>query len=323
VQILITGGAGFIGSHLADRLVINGEKVVILDNLSTGNLKNIKHLENDIKIYNGDIRDIELVEKLTSDSDLVLHMAAALGVDNILENPIESISTNFYGSEIVLSAAQKFDKRIIIASTSEIYGKNLNQPLAEDFDRIIGTPQKLRWTYSDAKALEEASAYFLYKTKQLRVTTVRFFNTVGPRQSGKYGMVIPRFVNSALKNEPIEIYGDGNQSRVFCHVKDTVEAVLRLSANDKAIGEVYNVGGEGEISISELAELIKKIAGSDSKIIHTKYENAYSIGFEDMARRVPDISKVRNLTGWSPKISLQNIIEDIINSLNHRNLGQP
>ncbi len=323
MQILITGGAGFIGSHLAESLVAKGEQVVILDNLSTGNLDNIKHLDNSIKIFNGDIRDIKLVEKLTSDSDLVLHMAAALGVDNILENPIESISTNFYGSEVVLSAAQKFNKRILIASTSEIYGKNLNQPLAEDFDRIIGTPQKLRWTYSDAKALEEASAYFLFKTKQLKVTTIRFFNTVGPRQSGKYGMVIPRFVNSALKNEPIEIYGDGNQSRVFCHVNDTVEAVLRLALNDKAIGEVYNVGGAGEISISELAKLIKKISGSDSKIIYTKYEDAYSIGFEDMARRVPDISKVRNLTGWSPKIDLQDIIQDIINSYNHKNFGQP
>lgn len=323
MQILITGGAGFIGSHLAESLVAKGKQVVILDNFSTGNLNNIKHLDNNIKIFDGDIRDVKLMEKLTSDSDLVLHMAAALGVNNILENPIESISTNFYGSEVVLSAAQKFDKRILIASTSEIYGKNLNQPLAEDFDRIIGTPQKLRWTYSDAKALEEASAYFLFKTKHLKVTTIRFFNTVGPRQSGKYGMVIPRFVTSALKNEPIEIYGDGNQSRVFCHVKDTVEAVLLLALNDKAIGEVYNVGGEGEISISELARLIKKIASSDSKIIHTKYEDAYAIGFEDMARRVPDISKVRNLTGWTPKIDLQNIIQDTIKSYNHRNFGHP
>lgn len=323
MQILITGGAGFIGSHLAESLVAKGKQVVILDNFSTGNLNNIKHLDNNIKIFDGDIRDVKLIEKLTSDSDLVLHMAAALGVNNILENPIESISTNFYGSEVVLSAAQKFDKRILIASTSEIYGKNLNQPLGEDFDRIIGTPQKLRWTYSDAKALEEASAYFLFKTKHLKVTTIRFFNTVGPRQSGKYGMVIPRFVTSALKNEPIEIYGDGNQSRVFCHVKDTVEAVLLLALNDKAIGEVYNVGGEGEISISELARLIKKIASSDSKIIHTKYEDAYAIGFEDMARRVPDISKVRNLTGWTPKIDLQNIIQDTIKSYNHRNFGHP
>jgi UDP-glucose 4-epimerase len=323
MRVLITGGAGFIGSHLADALVTKGNKVTILDNMSTGNLNNIEHLDEKIDMVNGDIRDVELVETLTSKSDLVLHMAAALGVDNILENPIDSISTNFYGSEIVLNSSQKFDKRILIASTSEIYGKNPQQPLAENFDRIIGVPQKLRWTYSDAKALEEASAYFLFKTKQLKVTTVRFFNTVGPRQSGKYGMVIPRFVTSALKNEPIEIFGDGKQSRVFCHVKDTVQAVLNLATNDSAIGEVYNVGGEGEITILDLALLVKEIAHSKSEIIFTSYKDAYPIGFEDMERRVPDITKIRDLTGWSPKISLPKIIEDIIKSYNYKNLGHP
>jgi UDP-glucose 4-epimerase len=323
MRVLITGGAGFIGSHLADALVTKGNKVTILDNMSTGNLNNIEHLDEKIDMVNGDIRDVELVETLTSKSDLVLHMAAALGVDNILENPIDSISTNFYGSEIVLNSSQKFDKRILIASTSEIYGKNPQQPLAENFDRIIGVPQKLRWTYSDAKALEVASAYFLFKTKQLKVTTVRFFNTVGPRQSGKYGMVIPRFVTSALKNEPIEIFGDGKQSRVFCHVKDTVQAVLNLATNDSAIGEVYNVGGEGEITILDLALLVKEIAHSKSEIIFTSYKDAYPIGFEDMERRVPDITKIRDLTGWSPKISLPKIIEDIIKSYNYKNLGHP
>lgn len=323
MRVLITGGAGFIGSHLADALVTKGNKVTILDNISTGNLDNIGHLAEEIDMVNGDIRDVELVETLTSKSDLVLHMAAALGVDNILENPIDSISTNFYGSEIVLNSSQKFDKRILIASTSEIYGKNPQQPLAENFDRIIGVPQKLRWTYSDAKALEEASAYFLFKTKQLKVTTVRFFNTVGPRQSGKYGMVIPRFVTSALKNEPIEIFGDGKQSRVFCHVKDTVQAVLNLATNDSAIGEVYNIGGEGEITILDLALLVKEIAHSKSEIIFTSYKDAYPIGFEDMERRVPDITKIRDLTGWSPKISLPKIIEDIIKSYNYKNLGHP
>lgn len=323
MRVLITGGAGFIGSHLADTLVAEGNKVVILDNLSTGNLNNITHLTKDIEMFNGDIRDVDLVERLIKNSDLVLHMAAALGVDNILENPIESISTNFYGSEIVLNSAQKFDKRILIASTSEIYGKNPQQPLSEDFDRIIGVPQKLRWTYSDAKALEEASAYFLFKTKHLKVTTVRFFNTVGPRQSGKYGMVIPRFVTSALKNDPIEIFGNGKQSRVFCHVKDSVRAVLSLATNQNAIGEVYNVGGEGEITILELALLIKKIANSNSEIIYTSYQDAYPDGFEDMERRVPDLTKIRNLTGWSPKVSLPKIIEDIIESYTQRNLAQP
>ena len=220
MRVFISGGAGFIGSHLCDALVARGDAVSILDNLSTGSKDNIAHLKGKIKVSQGDIRDKALVESLVADSDLVLHMAAALGVDNILENPIESISTNFYGSEVVLNAAQKYDKRILIASTSEIYGKNTKQPLAETDDRVIGTPQKLRWTYSDAKALEEATAHFLFLTKQLRVTTIRFFNTVGTRQTGKYGMVIPRFVRAAIDNSPLKIFGDGSQSRVFCHVND-------------------------------------------------------------------------------------------------------
>lgn len=314
MRILITGGAGFIGSHLCDLLVNMNKQVSILDNLSTGSLKNIEHLIGRIKINNGDIRDKTVVEKLTEDTDLVIHMAAALGVDNILENPIESISTNFYGSEVVLNAAVKFNKRIVIASTSEIYGKNPKQPLSETDDRVIGTPQKLRWTYSDAKALEEASAYFLFKTKKLKVTTVRFFNTVGPRQTGKYGMVIPRFVKAALQDEPLQIFGTGNQSRVFCHVKDSISAVLQLAMNDNAIGEVLNIGGKGEISILELANLIIKITNSNSQITFTSYDKAYPVGFEDMERRVPDISKIKNLIGWEPKISLANIIEDIVQS---------
>jgi UDP-glucose 4-epimerase len=241
-------------------------------------------------------------------------MAAALGVDNILENPIESISTNFYGSEVVLNAALKYDKRILIASTSEIYGKNTKQPLSETDDRVIGTPQKLRWTYSDAKALEEATAHFLFLTKQLKVTTIRFFNTVGPRQTGKYGMVIPRFVKAAIENKPLKIFGDGSQSRVFCHVGDTVKAVLALVGNDKTIGEVFNIGGKGEISIEELAKMIIDQTKSKSEITFTKYEDAYSAGFEDMVRRVPDISKLVNFTGWEPKLNLATIIEDVANS---------
>jgi UDP-glucose 4-epimerase len=314
MQVLITGGAGFIGSHLCDALVSRGDKVIILDNLSTGSKKNISHLEGKIEVFEGDIRDKDLVEKLVSNSQLVLHMAAALGVDNILENPIESISTNFIGSEIVLNASVKFKKRILIASTSEIYGKNNNQPLSETDDRVIGIPQKLRWTYSDAKALEEASAYFLFLTKDLKVTTVRFFNTVGPRQTGKYGMVIPRFVKAALENKPLKIFGDGSQSRVFCHVTDTVKAILLLAENENSIGQVYNIGGEGEITILDLAKLIIKNLNSSSDFTFTNYEDAYSIGFEDMARRVPDISKIRLLTGWNPEINIEKIISDVSNS---------
>ena len=314
MKVFITGGAGFIGSHLCDALVARGDEVSILDNLSTGSKDNIAHLDGKIKVSQGDIRDQSLVESLVADSELVLHMAAALGVDNILENPIESISTNFYGSEIVLGAALKFDKRILIASTSEIYGKNTNQPLSETDDRVIGTPQKLRWTYSDAKALEEATAHFLFLTKQLRVTTIRFFNTVGPRQTGKYGMVIPRFVRAAIENTPLKIFGDGSQSRVFCHVGDSVKAILALAVNDKTIGEVFNIGGEGEISILELAKLIIKQTNSKSEITFTDYEDAYAAGFEEMARRVPDISKLTNFTGWEPKLGLNAIIDDVSKS---------
>ena len=262
MRVLITGGAGFIGSHLCDALILRGDEITILDNLSTGSEENISHLKGRIEINRGDIRDKALVESLVDNSELVLHMAAALGIDNILENPIESISTNFYGSEVILNAALKFKKRILIASTSEIYGKNTNQPLAETDDRVIGTPQKLRWTYSDAKALEEATAHFLFLTKQLRVTTIRFFNTVGPRQTGKYGMVIPRFVKAAIENKPLKIFGNGSQTRVFCHVNDSVKAVLALSMNDKTVGEVFNIGGRGEISILELAKLIIKQTNS-------------------------------------------------------------
>ena len=315
MRVLITGGAGFIGSHLCDSLVASGSEVNILDNLSTGSERNIGHLKGKIQLNQGDIRDRELVEKLTKDADLILHMAAALGVDNILENPIESISTNFYGSEVVLNAALKYDKRIIISSTSEIYGKNSKQPLSESDDRVIGTPQKLRWTYSDAKALEEATAHFLFLTKELSVTTIRFFNTVGPRQTGKYGMVIPRFVQAASENKPLRIFGDGNQSRAFCHVHDVVRAILGLSFEDRSIGEVYNVGGEKEISINSLANKIVAQIGSTSKIEYISYKDAYSAGFEDMVRRVPDISKINKVINWKPELSLENIIDDVARSL--------
>ena len=315
MRVFITGGAGFIGSHLCDVLVARGDEVSILDNLSTGSKGNIAHLEGKIKITQGDIRDQAQVETLVAESELVLHMAAALGVDNILENPIESISTNFYGSEVVLNAAQKYDKRILIASTSEIYGKNTKQPLSETDDRVIGTPQKLRWTYSDAKALEEATAYSLYLTKGLKVTTVRFFNTVGPRQTGRYGMVLPRFVKSALQDEPIIIYGDGKQSRVFCHVDDAVKAILVIGNSTESIGEVYNVGGVGEVSILDLAQKIKSILNSESKITYLPYGDAYPPGFEDMRRRVPDISKITQQFNWRPENALDKIISDVADSL--------
>ncbi len=311
MRVFITGGAGFIGSHLSDALIARGDSVTILDNMSTGSAANIAHLQGKIEIVTGDIRDAALVEKSMASADLVLHMAAALGVNTILENPIESISTNFTGSEVVLTAATKLQKRILIASTSEIYGKNPKQPLAETDDRVVGTPQKIRWTYSDAKALEEAIAHALFLSKQLPVTTVRLFNTVGPRQTGRYGMVVPRFVAAALKNESIQVYGDGTQSRVFCHVADAVAAILALASETKTIGEVYNVGGVGENSINQLAEAVIKETKSKSTISHINYSDAYPAGFEDMQRRVPDISKIKATINWAPQRDLATIIRDV------------
>ena len=311
MRVLITGGAGFIGSHLADLYVTKGDEVTILDNFSTGAKENIAQLSGKIATVDGDIRNIELVDNLTKEADLVLHMAAALGVNTILESPLESMSTNITGSEVVLNAAAKFNKRIIIASTSEIYGKNPKQPLSEGDDRVVGAPQKIRWTYSDAKAIEEAMATALHAQSNLAVTTVRLFNTVGPRQTGRYGMVVPRFVQAALKNQNLTIYGDGTQSRVFCHVDDAAQAIATIAETDATIGEVFNVGGSGEITIKALAEKVISTTKSQSVITYTPYSDAYTAGFEDIQRRVPDISKIKKVIGWAPTKDLETIIKDI------------
>ncbi len=315
MRAFITGGAGFIGSHLADTLIARGDSVTILDNLSTGSKKNIAHLEGKITIHEGDIRDKELVDKLVADSETVFHMAAALGVKNIMEHTIESIDRNFTGSEVVLNAATKHEKRLLIASTSEIYGKNPNQPLHEDSDRVVGAPQKIRWTYSDAKALEEAVAHTLHRTHGLKVTTVRFFNTVGPRQVGEYGMVLPRFVQAALKNDDLTIYDDGSLSRVFCHVEDAVRAVISLIDSEITIGDYFNVGGTGETTIRNLAEVVISRTKSKSTIANIPYKDAYPEGFEDMQRRIPDISKIFNAIGWTPTHTLDSIIDSVAESL--------
>jgi UDP-glucose 4-epimerase len=311
MRVLITGGAGFIGSHLADALIARGDQVIALDNFSTGSTANIKHITKNLEIIDGDIRNTDLINETTKDVDLVLHMAAALGVNTILESPLESISTNIAGSEVVLNAAANHKKRILIASTSEIYGKNPKQPLNETDDRVVGSPQKIRWSYSDAKAIEEAMAFSLNQEKGLKVTTARLFNTVGSRQSAQYGMVVPRFVKAALNNEPINIYGDGTQSRVFCHVQDAIEALLAIVATDTTINEVYNVGGTGEITIKQLAETIIKQTNSKSTIEYIPYEKAYAPGFEDMQRRVPDISKIKEAIKWQPQRDLAQIISDV------------
>ena len=311
MRVLVTGGAGFIGSHLADALIARGDQVLALDNFSTGSTANIKHITKNFEIIDGDIRNAELINDTIKDVDLIFHMAAALGVNTILESPLKSISTNIAGSEVVLNAAANHKKRILIASTSEIYGKNPKQPLSEIDDRVVGSPQKIRWSYSDAKAIEEAMAFSLNQERGLKVTTARLFNTVGPRQSAHYGMVVPRFVSSALKNEPLSIYGDGSQSRVFCHVHDAIEALIALVGTDKTINEVYNVGGAGEITIKELANEVTKETKSQSSIEFISYEKAYAPGFEDIQRRVPDINKIKEAIKWQPQRDLKQVIADV------------
>jgi len=311
MKYLITGGAGFIGSHLAEKLIARGDQVVIFDNLSTGSANNLSGIKEKIKFEEGDILDKDVIDKLVSESDYVVHLAAALGVFNIVNKPLESLKTNLQGSEIVLEACDKYRKPVLVASTSEIYGKNDKVPLNEEDDRIIGHPLKSRWSYSEAKAVDESLAYFYYLENKLPIRIVRFFNTVGPRQVGHYGMVVPRFVSAALKNELLSVYGSGNQIRCFCHVADAVRGLLLVMDSDKAVGEVFNVGNNQQISIMELAKTVIEITGSKSNIEKIAYEKAYPQGFEDMQRRVPDISKIKQVLGWAPEINLDQIIKDI------------
>jgi UDP-glucose 4-epimerase len=311
VKYLITGGAGFIGSHLAESLISRGDQVFVFDNLSTGSINNLVNISQKIKFEQGNILDKDLLDKLVAESDYVVHLAAALGVLNIVNKPLESLKTNLQGSEIVLEACNKYRKPVLIASTSEIYGKNDKVPLNEEDDRIIGHPLKSRWSYSEAKAVDESLAYFYHLENKLPIRIVRFFNTVGPRQVGHYGMVVPRFVSSALKDEKLSVYGSGDQIRCFCHVTDAVKALLLVMDSDKAVGQVFNVGNNSQISIMELAKKVIKITGSKSSIEKIAYEKAYPEGFEDMQRRVPDISKIKHVLGWEPAINLDQIIKDI------------
>ena len=308
-KFLITGGAGFVGSHLTQALLNRNDEVVVLDNFSTGQQKNLVGTK--AQVISGSIFDEKLVEDLVSKSDHVLHLAAALGVFNIVNKPLESLKTNLQGAEIVLNAAAKFKKPILITSTSEIYGKNDKVPLSEEDDRLLGSPLKSRWSYSEAKAIDESMAYFYFQEQGLPVRLVRLFNTVGPRQVGHYGMVVPRFVTAALKNENISVYGDGNQVRCFCHVTDAVAALLKVIDSKEAVGQVFNIGNNQQITIMELAKKVIEVTGSKSKIELVPYEKAYGPGFEDMQRRVPDISKIKKMLGWEPKIGLEQIIKDI------------
>ena len=311
MKYLITGGAGFIGFHLVEKLITRGDQVIVFDNLSTGSAFNLSGIKEKITFHEGNILDKAAIDKLVSESDYVVHLAAALGVLNIVNRPLESLRTNLQGSEVVLEACDKYRKPVLIASTSEIYGKNDKVPLNEEDDRIIGHPLKSRWSYSEAKAVDESLAYFYYLENKLPIRIVRFFNTVGPRQVGHYGMVVPRFVSAALKNEPLSVYGSGEQVRCFCHVDDAVRALLLIMDSDITVGEVFNVGNNQQITIMELAKKVIELTGSSSTIEKISYEKAYPEGFEDMQRRVPDISKIKQVLGWSPEINLDQIIKDI------------
>jgi UDP-glucose 4-epimerase len=311
VKYLITGGAGFIGSHLAESLIFRGDQVIVFDNLSTGSIKNLTGISETIKIEQGNILDKPVINKLVAESDYVVHLAAALGVFNIVNKPLESLKTNLQGSELILEACDKYRRPVLIASTSEIYGKNDKVPLNEKDDRIIGHPLKSRWSYSEAKAVDESLAYFYFLESRLPARIVRFFNTVGPRQVGHYGMVVPRFVEAALKNQPLNVYGSGEQIRCFCHVTDAIRALMLVIDSEKTIGEVFNIGNNQQVTIMELAKKVIELTGSKSEIETIPYEEAYPEGFEDMQRRVPDISKIKQVLGWEPEINLDQIIQDI------------
>jgi UDP-glucose 4-epimerase len=311
MRILITGGSGFIGSHLAEKLLLSGNQVSIIDNLSTGVRANLAKIEGKISFKQGSILNQVLIDQMVAESDFVVHLAASLGVFNIVNHPLDSLRTNLKGTEIVLEASDKHSKPVLIASTSEIYGKNNKVPLNEEDDRIIGHPLKSRWSYSEAKAVDESLAYFYYLENKLPIRIVRFFNTVGPRQVGRYGMVVPRFVTAALKNEPVSVYGSGDQIRCFCHIDDAVRALLLVMESEKAIGQVFNVGNNQQITIMDLAKKAIELTRSTSAIEKIAYEKVYPVGFEDMQRRVPDISKIKRVLGWTPEINLDQIIKDI------------
>ena len=313
MRFLITGGAGFIGSHLAERLLERGDEVFLFDNLSTGSMENIRHLKNNDRMHYflDSIDNRQLLAELVDESDAIFHLAAAVGVRLIVESPVRTIETNVNGTQLVLEAAYKKRKRVFIASTSEVYGKSMQVPFHEDADLVLGATNMGRWAYAASKALDEFLALSYWKEKKQPVVVARFFNTVGPRQTGRYGMVLPNFVSQALSAEPMTVFGSGKQSRCFCDVQDTVEAMLRLMSTDKAVGEVVNVGTDREITVEGLAEMVKARTGSTSPVTYTPYNQAYEPGFEDMMRRVPCLDKLERLTGFRPATTLEDIIDRV------------
>jgi len=314
MKAFITGGAGFIGSHLAEKLIQRRDQVTVLDNLSTGRYENIAHLDGNpnFQLVVGSILDEFLMDKFVERCDIIFHLAAAVGVELVVKNPWESLITNIKGSEIVLQMAHRYRKKVLITSSSEIYGKNTEGPLKEEDDRILGSPLKSRWAYSTSKAIDEILSYLYWKEKNLPTIIVRLFNTVGPRQTGAYGMVIPKFVFQALKGEPMTIYGDGQQTRCFLHVNDAVDALIGLMEHPKAIGDVFNIGSQEEISIEDLSKKVVQMTGSASQITYIPYHQAYEEGFEEMYRRIPDITKAKNLIGFTPTVNLEGILRDVI-----------
>jgi UDP-glucose 4-epimerase len=320
LHYLITGGAGFIGSHLAEQLLHRGDHVVLLDNLSTGSVENIRHLKSSARLrYHLDnIENRQLLAELVDDAEVIVHLAAAVGVKLIVESPVRTIETNVNGTQMVLEAACKKKKLVLTASTSEVYGKNTNVPFREDADLVLGPTTKGRWSYAASKALDEFLALSYWKEKKLPVIVARLFNTVGPRQTGRYGMVLPNFVKSALENAPIAVYGSGKQSRCFCDVRDTVEALMRLMDASRAIGEVINVGNTEEVTIEDLASRVKERTSSSSPVEFIPYDQAYEPGFEDMMRRVPSIDKLYELTSFRPQTSLNEIIDRVAAFFQHK-----
>jgi UDP-glucose 4-epimerase len=321
MRYLITGGAGFIGSHLSEALLNRGEEVFVLDDLSTGSVENIRHLKsnNSFHYVFDSIMNKHLLAELVDESDVIFHLAAAVGVRLIVESPVRTIETNVHGTQNVLDAASKKKKLVFTASTSEVYGKSDKVPFREDADLVLGPTSKGRWSYAASKALDEFLALSFWKEKKLPVIVARFFNTVGPRQTGRYGMVLPNFVRQALASEPITVYGTGRQSRCFCDVRDCVQAVVRLIGNDQAVGEVVNIGSTEEVSIEDLAHLVKQRTKSNSPITHIPYDQAYEPGFEDMPRRVPALEKLEELTGFRPVTPLVEIVDRVIAHCRKRN----
>jgi UDP-glucose 4-epimerase len=316
VRSLITGGAGFVGSHLAEELLLRGEEVYVIDDLSTGSIENIEHLKPNPRFHYTleSVHNEPVLAEMIDRCDVVYHLAAAVGVKLIVESPVRTIETNVHGTEVVLKHANKKKKKVLITSTSEVYGKSTDVPFREDQDLVLGSTTKGRWSYACSKAIDEFLAIAYYHEKKLPVVIVRLFNTVGPRQTGRYGMVIPSFVSQALNGQPITVYGDGKQSRAFGYVGDVVRALADLAQHPAAVGEVFNVGNTKEITINALAELVKRMTGSDSDIIHIPYDLAYEKGFEDMPRRVPDISKIQRLIGYEPSVELEGVLQLMIAS---------